>query len=1200
MKSVMTRVLLAVAWLLCAVSFADNASAQTLTGQIGGTVVDGQKAVVPGATVSVRNTNTQLVRTGVTDTSGSFVIPNLVAGTYDVTVTLTGFTTYVQKGLVLTATERLSLPPIILDVGGVAESVSVEASTVRVQTQSGERSAVITADQIEDIGLRGRDFMGTLKLLPGVIDTSARDAPGWNSVGNLTINGMAQFNFSYDGVTNKDTGANGFNYAAPALDSIAEVKVQASNFQAEYGRTSGATIVVVTKSGSQQFHGSAAYFRRNEDYNANTWDRRRACDAAKAAGGTSPSCEKPRYRYDNTAYTIGGPVLIPKTSFNSDRSRLFFFWSQDILPRNDPGGLQNSTMPTDRERMGDFSQTVGTNGNRIWIKDPLLAAQGLACNANTGGPGCFPNNIIPPGRINALGQAILALFPPPNATDPSGTRQYNYQFEGITEKLRLDQVLRMDWNISPGRTTFYSRVQFGHEVCARGYVSAGCVNLFLQGNWPQMRNSYDIDTFSLANTFLHTFNATTVLEATVGLNHAAQKVYAVSQQDLDAVNRNSVLPGLQQFFPEANPFNLIPNFAFGGTNALPSTRAIGNFEQRYPFDARNPTWDITANLTKMRGSHNFKAGIFIERVARPARRQSNFNGDYNFQANASNPFDTNYSFANALLGSVNSYTESTARPFAEGRFNQIEFFAQDNWRVSQRVTLDLGMRFVHIGPTYVAGQQVAYFDPNAYVPSQAPKLYEPVCPGNAPTCSGATRQARNPLTGQILNNTYIGKLVPGSGDFFNGMVVADGTVPTYRNNTFYPSPRVGFAWDVAGDGKTSVRGGFGINYDRYNDDDILALVEQPPLMLTMQTNWTTLPQLLSSQLIQNPRPVNAFTEWKPLTVYSWSVGVQRELPWKFMADVAYVGNSNTNVSRNIPINNLTPAQLVDPANRDPTQNNTQLKDQNFLRPYPGYGAINERRYFEDGITYHSIQVGITRRLSNGLSFSAAYTGTRRAGLQGWDWYRTDEANYERFTTAQGSRPHNLIFGYSYQIPDASPHLGNHRIVGAVLDGWQLSGITTMQGGTRGGFTYQFTGSPAGDLTQGLGGSRVVLVCDPNLPRSERTEVRQFRTECVRPPGPLTDPNDTLYQGSALGDEWVSLGFVNHDLVLFKNFDISGRSLEFRVEAYNVFNTTQYQAVDTGAQFNFTTGEQTDPNFGRVTGVRANSNRVVQLGVRFKF
>ena len=177
-----------------------------------------------------------------------------------------------------------------------------------MQTQSGERSAVITAEQIETIGLRGRDFMGTLKLLPGVVDTSAREAPGWGSVAGMTINGMAQFNFSYDGVTNKDTGSNNNNYAAPALDSIAEVKVQTSNFQAEYGRTSGATILVVTKSGSQQIQRHRLVFppQRGLQRRIHGIDVA-ACDAAKALGTISPNCEKPRYRYDNTAYTHRRP-----------------------------------------------------------------------------------------------------------------------------------------------------------------------------------------------------------------------------------------------------------------------------------------------------------------------------------------------------------------------------------------------------------------------------------------------------------------------------------------------------------------------------------------------------------------------------------------------------------------------------------------------------------------------------------------------------------------------------------------------------------------------------------------------------------------------------------------------------------------------------------------------------------------------------
>ena len=226
--------------------------------------------------------------------------------------------------------------------------------------------------------------MGTLKVLPGVIDTSARDAPGWGSVGDMTINGMANFNFSYDGITNKDTGSNSGNYAAPALDSIGEVKVQASNFQAEFGRSSGATIMVVTKSGSSRFSGSAAYFKRHESLNENTWDRRRLCNEARLNGRDSPNCAKPRYRYDNTAWTLGGPVLIPGSSFNRDRDKLFFFYSLDVLPRTDPLGVQTSTMPTDaRAERAISRRRVDSQGRLRFIRDPSLDRP---CNVNTGGP----------------------------------------------------------------------------------------------------------------------------------------------------------------------------------------------------------------------------------------------------------------------------------------------------------------------------------------------------------------------------------------------------------------------------------------------------------------------------------------------------------------------------------------------------------------------------------------------------------------------------------------------------------------------------------------------------------------------------------------------------------------------------------------------------------------------------------------------
>lgn len=1161
--------------------------AQGLTAQISGVVTDSGGGVMPGATVIVKNVGTNLVREAVTGPDGTFVITNLLRGTFDLTVTVQGFKPYEQKGIELGATERLSLRAIALEIGGLSEVVTVQSESVRVNTTSGERSATITASQIEDIGLKGRDFMGSLKVLPGVIDTGTRDAPGWGSVGNMSINGQTSFNFSYDGVTNKDTGSNSGNYAAPALDSIAEVKVQASNFQAEYGRSSGATITVVTKSGTRQFRGTAAYYKRHEKFNTNTWDRRRQCDAGQTA-----SCEKAPYRFDNTAWTIGGPVLLPGTDFNRNRDKLFFFFSQDLLPRNDPGTLQLSTMPTERERAGDFSQTFDSQGRLRWIKDPNRAAQGLACNVNTGGPGCFPGNVIPANRINPIGQRMLNLFPLPNATDPSGSRQYNYTYQNVLEKPRNDQVARVDYNINRN-TTFYTRVQFGNEVNSRGanaFLGAGTGNGGNAG-WPQFKTSYEVGSLSMVSTLLRTFNSTTVGEVTIGRNWAEQLVSHVSQEELDKNDRRVVLAGLPQFFPSANPQYLVPQISFGGTNALPNTRGVG-VANRYPFNAKNIIWNYSANLSKVAGRHNLKTGIFFEHTARPAPRAAEFNGNFNFNGNVSNPFDTNLGFANALLGSINSYTESTAKPYAEGRFNQAEGFVQDNWRVTSRLTLDFGARFYYLGPTYVAGQDVSYFGPEQWSASTAPLLFQPVCPNNAATCAGNVRRARNPLTGEILNNTYIDKLVPGSGDFYEGMTVVKQTV--YEGKFLTPAPRLGFAWNVFGDNRTSVRGGWGVFYDRYQDDIILSLVEQPPLMDTRTTSFTTIADLQNSQLIQSPRGVTAFAPFKAPTVYNWSIGVQQALPWNLIADVAYVGNAGRNQTVVRQINDLPYGTLLKPENRDPT-NSGQPIAINYLRPYRGYGGIGLRDWigYND---YHSIQVAVNRRFSRGFAFGASYTGMKRKQLTTFDPFLSEAENKARNYTFSNSRPHSLVINYNYELPKASDRWSN-AFSKIVLDGWQISGITILQSQNRGGFTYSFTGAPTNDLSGNGGQERVSLVCDPNLPRGERSFDRQFRTECIRPGG---GPNDPFYLGTSTNDEYHPPGYINHDITFFKNFAIGSRSLQFRAELYNAFNTTQYQNVDTSATFNFATGEQTDANFGRITGVRPNTNRIIQLGLRFRF
>jgi hypothetical protein len=1158
---------------------ASDARAQGLTGQISGVVTDSGGGVLPGATVVLKNAGTNSTRETVTGADGAFLFPDLLAGKYDVTVTVSGFKTYEQKGIGLASTERVALRAIALEVGGVAETVTVQAEAVTVQTTNGARSGLITRENIEDIALKGRDFAAMLKLLPGVIDTSAREAPGWGSMQNLSINGRSSFNFSYDGVTNKDTGSNSGNYAAPALDSIAEVRVQTSNFQAEYGRSSGATITVITRSGSKDFHGSAAYYKRDDAFNGNEYQRRVNCRA-----GQTTQCDAPDYKFDNEAWTLGGPVLIPGSSFNSGRNRLFFFFSQDILQRTDPGAVNSRRMPTALERNGDFSQTFDTQGRLVFIRDPLLAGN---CSSTTGGPACFPGNVIPANRLDTVGRQLLNLFPlPTTAQDANGN---NYAFQTVQDWPRNDQVLRMDWNVAP-KTTFYTRMQWGYEKRAGGVSFLGSTG----AGWPQQPSKYEIDTVSYVSTLLHTFNQSTFAEATVGVNWSHQYTSPLDQAAQDANDRTKVLPTFRQFFPEANPLNSMPQASFGG--GLPGSIASFNVESRWPFFGFNRLWNFSGNLTKIAGTHNMKTGLFVEHTTRPAQRSSTFNGSLTYDANGngtSNPLNTNVGFANALLGAVTQYQESNGHPSAHGLFMNTEFYVQDNWRVKRNFTIDAGVRFYYITPTETHGDQIAQFEPGQWAAGSAPQLFQPIN-----TAQG--RRAVNPVTGEILPLVYLGRLVPGTGNFTNGMQTYDGT--PQQTSPFKAAPRIGFAWDVTGDGKTAVRGGAGVFYDRYSDDNILDLIELPPVLQTFTTNYTTVNELLASPLTATPTAVRRIDEFVPPVVYNWSLGVQRDIGFNLVADLAYVGNAARDQLITNDINGRPYGYAYLPTSLDPTNvsgGQAQPLPDDLLRPYRGFGRIQNRQF--NGISdYHSIQFSVNRRRSSdGLSVGASYTYqmvNKNMGVI--DPFLSAADNRTRNYNSSGRRPHLLVINYSYEVPNLSRKWDN-ILTKAILDNWQFSGITQLQSGTQGGFGYSYSNVPTGTLSGNGsingGGNRANITCDPFLSRGERTFERQFKTECIAP------PTDQYHFGTSTGDEFHGPGFMNWDISAFKNIPMgAGRRLQLRVELYNAFNTDQFTGTNTTANFDYVTGALTNANtFGRLNG-NTNSARRIQLGARFIF
>jgi hypothetical protein len=1128
---------------ICAPTMSD---AQGLTGQISGTITDAAGAVIPGATIVLVNAGTEAGHETVSDPRGNFVFPDLLAGSYNLKVSMSGFKTYEQTGIELSANERVALHQVVLEIGRLEEMVQVQAEAALVQTRSSERSGLITPEQLENIALKGRDYLGMVRLLPGVVDTANREAPGWNNLVGLSVNGRGSLNLTYDGVTNLDTGSNVGPYAAPGLDSIAEIKVLTSNYQAEYGRSSGGTINVVTKSGTRDFHGSAYYFKRDTALNSNEWQRN------KQGLPTAP------YAYDNTGYTVGGPVLIPGSDFNRGRNKLFFFWSEDLLPRTDPGTLNFRTVPTALERRGDFSQSVTQSGTPYTVIDP-----------QTGKP--FPGNVILQNRIDPNGQALLNLLPLPNTTDPTGRHQYNYQFQSSLDHPRTDQVLRVDWNVT-SNTTFYSRLQFGYEAFKGQQYFLGGTNL------PQLATNYSIDTLGLVNTLLHTFNSTTFLEVTGGVNHSHQQVAALASGALDSNDRTKVLNNLPQFYPQANPLHLIPNAIFGSNGQIANQPQL-NLESRFPFFGRNNIWNISSNLSKLMGAHTAKAGVFVEYTMRPAARASSFNGTFGYGVDNQNPFDSRNPFANAVLGSIASYTESNIHPSANGRFTNTEWFVQDNWQRARRFSLDYGIRFYYIAPTRSQGDKVAMFDPSAWQAASAPLLIQPVS-----TPQG--RRGLNPLTGQVVPAVLIGTLVPGSGDPNNGMKVFDGTV--MATPPIQVAPRIGFAWDLRGDGKTAIRGGAGVFPDRFVDDEILQLVEQPPLVTTVTAFYTTMPQLLATPASLSPVSVRSVGKFQPPVVYNYSIGLQRNLGLGMIADVAYVGNRAEHQLLSRSLNAVPYGTTFQPSALDPTNNNQPLP-LNFLRPYRGYGDITLREFSGYG-RFNSLQISLNRGGTGPLLFGLSYTFAKSRNLGGNLNPFLDPTT--RNLTYAGPE-HTLTVHYSYDIP--SPARFRHNAVTRhALAGWQISGVTSYFSGSRGSVSYSITGVT--NLTGGGGlgvDSRVDFTCDPNLPAGDQTIDRYFRTECVAPPSLSTNR-----AGTSHGDELTLPGYVNSDISLFRNIRLGGtRRLQFRAELYNALNQSQFATVDTAAVFD-QTGKQTSANFGRVTAMR--DARRIQLGLRLSF
>jgi hypothetical protein len=1191
--------------------------AQTTSASVTGSVVDSQGGALPGATVNLTSRTQGNVLSATSDAQGRFVFPIIRPDTYALKVTMQGFKTLERSNLVVNANDKLALGSLTLEVGGIEESVSVLARVSELQTETGERSFALESEALTNIANNGRAMFTFATLVPGVQTALANDGvPAQAS--DLVVNGQRpnSNNMTIDGVTNIDTGNNGGNMATTNTDAVAEFKILTNAYQAEYGRAIGGQIQVVTKSGTQSFHGSGYWYGRRSDWNANSWTNKRA--AAPPPVGSGKLIEKPKTSRNDYGYTLGGPIYIPGV-FNEDKKKLFFFFSQEFQKRVDPAAERQARVPTALERQGDFSKSVDSSGNPWpYIRDYTT---GLPCGPSDT-RGCFQDGgvlgRVPKDRLYQPGLAALNIYPQPNFTAGSGI---NFTSQDPNDAPRREDLLRLDFQPTDS-WRFTGRYMKTKEDILQAYGTTWAGNgsnelpmpvLFLHPGSNYMVSATGI------------LNASTSLEVSVG--RAANSLnYQLQVENL--YRSPAGLTGMPLLFPDAVQADYIPWLIFRGGR----TGNAGQYQtDRGPFTNENITWDAIANLTKVWGPHSAKFGVYFQHSYKPQSPFTSFNSQIDFTDDVNNPFDTGYSYANAATGIFRNYVQANKYALPEWRYKNFEWYGQDNYKITRRLTLDYGVRFYYLTPQWDTTLQASNFLPDKFNASQAAVLYVPVCIGAYP-CSGANRRGMDPRllqAGQApgLGNTvearFIGRLTPDS-DRFNGAFQAGQGISDelQSGSVFRISPRLGFSYDLTGKGETVFRGGFGIFYDRPQGNMVFDMITNAPGILVSNLQWGRLQQVGAGSADPNP-PLSlnptAF-DFKPPKIYAWNLGMQHKLWKNIIFDLAYVGSESKDLLRRWQLNAVPLGAKYLPQNQDPTRapsatpGATALPD-DLLRPYPGYSSIQMWDY-SSFANYHALQASLNRRFDRGLMLSAFYVWSKALTLEhnndfapgfpgslcGPPQCDEDEIRRLDYSYTPNDRPHTFVFNFIYQTPKVA-----EGAAGVLLNNWQLSGIYRWMSGRPYPINYSIPGIGAANLNGNSGQptARVVVTCDPGKGWSG-DPYQQINPSCFAPPQPGSDGAESarfFLHGPPIN---------NLDLSLSKSFLLGkGVRLEVRLDAFNALNHTQFTGVNNTVNFRSLTDPTiTNPvydasgtfvrnnGFGSINGVAPP--RTLQLVTRLTF
>jgi hypothetical protein len=1194
MKShrVLLRVVLVVV-AVCGAAWAQN-------GSITGTVKDPSGAAISGANVLVTSPERGINRQMATNSAGEYNQSSLSPGSYDVIVTAAGFKKYQAKGVTLDVAQKARID-VTLEVGATTTEVVVEgASVAQVETQSSELSGVVTGKEITQLELNGRNFTTLVTLVPGVSNQTGADEAGVGITGSVSYSmngGRVEYNnWELDGGDNMDNGSNGSLNVYPSIDAIAEFKVLTSNYGAQYGRNGSGTVEVETKGGTNAFHGDAYEFVRNDIFNAQNYFN------SVAAGGTGVV---PAYKKNDFGYTLGGPVYIPGV-YNKNKQKTFFFWSQEWRKERVPASF-NTPVPYSAERAGDFSDVcpnVQTNSDADCPIDPRT---GQFFNLATMGPlpvapaaaGLLP--LIPVGTSDVPGGAIFNT----NVTLPTSWRE---------------ELIRVDHNINDK-----NRVTFRYIHDSWNTIESGPI--------------WDSASFPTVQTAFNGPGVSFVARLTSNMSPTLLNEF-VASYTTDHIAFSSI--GYWQL-PTGFPMGYIYNNGAGGK--LPAINISegggaygGGFAEdpngiwpEGPYNS-NPTYTYRDNVTKIIGHHNLQFGGYFVAAQKNELSSVQVNGSLTFDT--SSPVSSGNAFADMLLGNIASFGQGSNQLKFYNRYKIFEPYFQDDWRVTDRLTLNLGLR-VSLEGTYRDRYKHAYnWDPAKYDPATAPVL-----------------DGDGTITGTA------GSVI--SGNLFDGLVQCGvGGIPVgcSKGHLFNPAPRVGFAWDVMGNGKTAIRGGYGIFFEHANGNEAntegMEGQSTPLLQSSTQINVSgsgpnggysnigaatnAAPPVFPLSFISIPNQV----VWPYMQ--QWHLDIQHQLPHNTVFTVSYVASKGTHLGRQSDLNQLYPT----PASQNPyhqgqvisaadcgslaniglptvsgvvngktitgqTAYNLQTACGNDADPYrPYYGISTITRLTDQASSnYNALQVS-ARKTIGALNLSLAYTYSHSIDDSS-DRYDSTFVNSYDFASSRASSSfderHALNVGYVYDLP----LFRKSGLTHALLGGWQYSGIATFATGipltVTNGTTY---GDNAGVGNAIGSGSYVDQIGDPkaNIPPKSLLAGPSY-SKFFYNPGAFATPTGLTF-GNSGRDNLNNPGRVNFDMALFKHFAIKeNMAFEFRAEAFNVFNHPEWSGPGATAGMscaggpNNSAGDSSCVAPGGANLFEINSAhlaRILQLGAKFIF